>query len=254
MQPLILFVMQVKRRAAIRLVLSHRHYKSRQASFRIRGTNHRLLRCCGFLRSIRAPSEPSSNQHRVPLGSRLRILCRIKRTFSSCRHAIRNLRQRNSGADCQKFPSVHTPLDSCDETRYTITPHPALFNHPTAAVPCGRLNARPHEVISPRMTLPAGTKLGPHEIQSPLGAGGMGEVYRARDTRLQRTVAIKILPAHLSGNSEARSRFEREARTISSLNHPNICTLHDVGAQDNTSYLVMEYVEGETLAERLRKG
>ncbi|HEY1679859.1 MAG TPA: protein kinase [Candidatus Sulfotelmatobacter sp.] len=104
------------------------------------------------------------------------------------------------------------------------------------------------------MALTAGTKFGPYEIQSPLGAGGMGEVYLARDTRLDRTVAIKILPSQLSGNSEARSRFEREARTISSLNHPNICTLHDVGVQDNTSYLVMEYVEGETLQSRLQKG
>jgi Tol biopolymer transport system component len=104
------------------------------------------------------------------------------------------------------------------------------------------------------MALTAGTKLGPYEIQSPLGAGGMGEVYRARDTRLDRTVAVKILPSHLSENPEARQRFEREARTISSLNHPNICTLHDVGHQDGTDYLVMEYLEGETLADRLRRG
>ena len=104
------------------------------------------------------------------------------------------------------------------------------------------------------MALTSGTKLGPYEIQSPLGAGGMGEVYRARDTRLDRTVAIKILPTHLSSNPEARIRFEREARTISSLNHPNICTLHDVGTQDSTSYLVMEYVEGETLQSRLQRG
>jgi len=104
------------------------------------------------------------------------------------------------------------------------------------------------------MALTSGTRLGPYEIQSPLGAGGMGEVYRARDTRLDRTVAIKILPSHLSENPEARQRFEREARTISSLNHPNICTLHDVGHQDGAGYLVMEYLEGETLAERLRKG
>src|ERR1700687_1047488 len=99
-----------------------------------------------------------------------------------------------------------------------------------------------------------GSKLGPYEIQSPLGAGGMGEVYRARDTRLDRTVAIKILPAHLSDDPEAKQRFDREARTISSLNHPNICTLHDVGHQDGIDYLVMEYLEGETLADRLRKG
>jgi Tol biopolymer transport system component len=104
------------------------------------------------------------------------------------------------------------------------------------------------------MALTSGTKLGPYEIQSPLGAGGMGEVYRARDTRLDRTVAVKILPAHLSSNLEAKQRFEREARAISSLNHPNICTLHDVGHQDGTDFLVMEYLEGETLADRLMKG
>ncbi len=104
------------------------------------------------------------------------------------------------------------------------------------------------------MALTSGTKLGPYEIQSPLGAGGMGEVYRARDTRLERTVAVKILPSHLSENPEARQRFDQEARTISSVNHPNICTLYDVGHQDGTDYLVMEYLEGETLADRLRKG
>ena len=104
------------------------------------------------------------------------------------------------------------------------------------------------------MALISGSKLGPYEIQSPLGAGGMGEVYRARDTRLDRTVAIKILSSHLSSNPEAKQRFDREARTISSLNHPNICTLHDVGHQDGIDFLVMEYLEGETLADRLRKG
>jgi serine/threonine protein kinase len=104
------------------------------------------------------------------------------------------------------------------------------------------------------MALASGAKLGPYEIVAPLGAGGMGEVYRARDTRLDRTVAVKILPAHLSSNLEAKQRFEREARAISSLNHPNICTLHDVGHQDGTDFLVMEYLEGETLADRLAKG
>jgi serine/threonine protein kinase len=104
------------------------------------------------------------------------------------------------------------------------------------------------------MALTSGTKLGPYEIESPLGAGGMGEVYRARDTRLDRTVAIKILPAHLSANTEAKQRFDREARAISSLNHPNICTLHDVGHQDGVDFLVMEFLEGETLADRLAKG
>jgi eukaryotic-like serine/threonine-protein kinase len=104
------------------------------------------------------------------------------------------------------------------------------------------------------MALTSGTKLGPYEIIAPLGAGGMGEVYRARDTRLERTVAIKVLPSHLSENSEAKQRFDREARTISSLNHPHICTLFDVGHHDGIDYLVMEYLEGETLADRLRKG
>ena len=103
------------------------------------------------------------------------------------------------------------------------------------------------------MGLSTGTKLGPYEILSSLGAGGMGEVYRARDTRLDRDVAVKILPSHLSENAEARQRFDREARTISSLNHPNICTLFDVGQQDGVEFLVMECLEGETLADRLRK-
>ena len=104
------------------------------------------------------------------------------------------------------------------------------------------------------MALNPGTKFGPYEIVSPLGAGGMGEVYRARDLRLDRTVAIKVLPTHLSDNSEAKERFDREARSISSLSHPNVCQLYDVGLQDGISYLVMEFLEGETLAERLRKG
>ena len=104
------------------------------------------------------------------------------------------------------------------------------------------------------MVLIAGTKLGPYEIQSPLGAGGMGEVYRARDTRLDRTVAIKVLPAHLSGSAEFKQRFEREARAISSLNHPHICHLYDIGSHDGTDFLVMEFLDGETLADRLRKG
>jgi eukaryotic-like serine/threonine-protein kinase len=104
------------------------------------------------------------------------------------------------------------------------------------------------------MTLIPGTKLGPYEIQSLLGAGGMGEVYRARDTRLERDVAIKVLPAHLSSDPDLKQRMEREAKAISSLNHPHICTLHDVGSQDGIDFLVMERLEGETLADRLRRG
>jgi serine/threonine protein kinase len=104
------------------------------------------------------------------------------------------------------------------------------------------------------MTLAAGTKLGPYEITGAIGAGGMGEAYCAKDTRLDRVVAIKILPDHLASRAELRERFEREARTIASLNHPHICTLYDIGNQHDTDYLVMEYLEGETLAERLTKG
>jgi eukaryotic-like serine/threonine-protein kinase len=103
------------------------------------------------------------------------------------------------------------------------------------------------------MTLPAGSRLGPYEILSAVGAGGMGEVYKAKDTRLERTVAVKVLPSHLSENAEFRQRFEREAKTISQLSHPHICTLHDVGNQDGVEYLVMEFLEGETLAVRLAK-
>src|SRR6202158_2354213 len=103
------------------------------------------------------------------------------------------------------------------------------------------------------MALTSGTKLGPYEILTPLGAGGMGEVYKARDTRLGRDVAIKVLPSHLS-SEEMRQRFEREAKSISQLSHPHICALYDVGNQDGVEYLVMEYLEGETLADRLLKG
>src|SRR5437773_5288820 len=104
------------------------------------------------------------------------------------------------------------------------------------------------------MPLAAGSRLGPYEILAPLGAGGMGEVYRARDTRLGRDVAIKVLPQHLTSNADVRARFEREARAVSSLNHPHICTLHDIGREGDTDYLVMELVEGESLADRLAKG
>ncbi|HEY0701558.1 MAG TPA: protein kinase [Candidatus Acidoferrales bacterium] len=104
------------------------------------------------------------------------------------------------------------------------------------------------------MPLAAGTKLGPYEILAPLGAGGMGEVYRARDTRLDRTVAVKILPANLSSDAMNRARFEREAKAVSALSHPNICPLFDVGTQNGIEYLVMECLEGESLAQRLERG
>src|SRR6201998_3623275 len=130
------------------------------------------------------------------------------------------------------------------------------FNHARK-----KTNSRKHQhgIIGTKfsrrpMAILSGKRLGPYEILSAIGAGGMGEVYRARDTRLERIVAIKILPAHLADKVELRERFEREARTVASLNHPHICTLHDIGQQDGTDFLVMEYLEGETLAERLKKG
>ena len=104
------------------------------------------------------------------------------------------------------------------------------------------------------MALTSGTRLGPYEILSPLGAGGMGEVYKAKDTRLDRTVAIKVLPEHLADSPERKARFEREAKAISQLNHPHICTLYDVGKHEGIDFLVMEYIEGETLTDRLKKG
>jgi eukaryotic-like serine/threonine-protein kinase len=104
------------------------------------------------------------------------------------------------------------------------------------------------------MALDKGTQLGPYEILALIGEGGMGQVYRAADKRLNRTVAIKVLPAHFSDNPEMKERFEREAQTIAGLSHPHICTLHDVGHQDGTDYLVMEFLEGETLAQRLERG
>jgi len=104
------------------------------------------------------------------------------------------------------------------------------------------------------MTLTPGTRIGPYEIIESIGAGGMGEVYRARDTRLDRTVAIKVMSELVAGTAESRERFEREARAISQLNHPNICTLYDVGHQEGVSYLVLEYLEGETLAARIVRG
>src|SRR5246127_4580434 len=102
--------------------------------------------------------------------------------------------------------------------------------------------------------LPRGTRLGPYEVVGPIGAGGMGEVYRARDMRLDRCVALKILPAHFSCSPEQKSRFDREARTLSSVSHPHICHLYDVGSQSGTDFLVMELLEGETLAARVKKG
>src|SRR6202522_4431550 len=100
------------------------------------------------------------------------------------------------------------------------------------------------------MALTSGTKLGPYEIQSPLGAGGMGEVYRARDVRLDRSVAVKVLASHLSSSPDLKQRMEREARAISSLNHPHICHLYDIGSHNGTDFLVMGFFEGGTLAAK----
>src|SRR6478672_10089632 len=103
------------------------------------------------------------------------------------------------------------------------------------------------------MPLAPNMRLGPYQVLSPLGAGGMGEVYKARDTRLDRIVAIKVLPEHTAARPEVRERFEREARAVSALSHPHICTLYDVGQQDGIDFLVMEYLEGETLTQRLER-
>src|SRR6185503_10049538 len=102
--------------------------------------------------------------------------------------------------------------------------------------------------------LTAGTRLGPYEIVAPIGAGGMGEVYAAIDSRLSRKVAIKVLPPHWAGHAEMTQRFEREARTIASLSHPHICVLHDIGHVADVDFLVMEYLDGETLAARIARG
>ena len=104
------------------------------------------------------------------------------------------------------------------------------------------------------MPLQAGTSLGPYQIESPLGAGGMGEVCKATDTRLDRTVAIKVLPEHVAADPDLKQRLEREAKTVAALSHPHICPVFDVGEQDGVNYLVMEYLDGETLQQRLEKG
>jgi serine/threonine protein kinase len=130
-----------------------------------------------------------------------------------------------------------------------------LLNHEQADSFLSRPSlARHASECCSNMSLTSGTRLGPYEIVSPAGAGGMGEVYRAKDTRLGRMVAIKILPSDLARNPDLRHRFEHEARCISRLSHPNICTLHDVGHESGVDFLVLEYLDGETLERRLQKG
>ncbi len=149
---------------------------------------------------------------------------------------------------------------SCDDAAMRAEVESLLISHdragefleqpaglsPAAAANLSLAGAVPH--------LQPGLKLGPYEILAPLGAGGMGEVYRALDTRLDRIVALKVLPRLAAQDAEARRRFEQEARAISKLNHPNICALYDVGRHDEIDFLVMEYLEGETLSKRLELG
>src|SRR5262245_14721415 len=146
--------------------------------------------------------------------------------------------------------SRHCYAISCPRAQSTFPITPLIRDWPSGEVPKHYSRA----IITPPMPLAPGTHLGPYEITTPLGAGGMGEVYKAKDTRLDRYVAVKILPDQLCKDTTRKQRFEREAKTISSLNHPHICTLHDIGSQNGIDYLVMECVEGETLAKRLEKG
>src|SRR5215510_13641853 len=125
-------------------------------------------------------------------------------------------------------------------------PAKQFINQPALQATAEKLASEPPSLV--------GRRLGPYQIQSVLGAGGMGEDYKARDTRLNRTVAIKVLPRYLSERADLRQRFAREARAIASLSHPNICPLYDIGRQDGIDFLVMECLEGETLAKRLAKG
>ena len=128
--------------------------------------------------------------------------------------------------------------------------HPRLSRRPAGRAP----NSAAARIIREHMPLQAGTRLGPYEILSLMGAGGMGEVYRARDTRLDRKVAVKVLAPELASDAEFRARFASEAKTISALNHPHICGLYDIGRDHDTEFLVLEFLEGETLAARLERG
>ena len=149
-------------------------------------------------------------------------------------------------SQCASDPSLRVELNELLAAEGEVS---SRFLENPAVAHVARTDASGHTAV-----LPCGTKLGPYVVQSLIGAGGMGEVYRARDSRLNRSVAIKVLPRSLSSDPQRRQRFEREARAISALQHPNICTLYDIGTHDGTDYLVMEFLEGETLAVRLSKG
>jgi eukaryotic-like serine/threonine-protein kinase len=145
-------------------------------------------------------------------------------------------------------------VESEDPAKYDAIPRSSTASAVLGQVPLGGYLPAPSVDFGALVSLAAGTLFGRYEVIALIGAGGMGEVYRARDTRLNRDVAIKILPATFTDNAVRRARFEREAQAISRLNHPNICAVYDVGTQDGGAYLVMEYIEGESLADRLRRG
>jgi serine/threonine protein kinase len=155
---------------------------------------------------------------------------------------------------CGEDPGLRREVDSLIAARAEagdfLSQPAALTDHGT--VPKDTLGRPGTAATAPRLT--TGTRLGPYEVISFVGAGGMGEVYRARDMRLERVVAVKVLPADFAADPERARRFEREARTVSRLSHPHICALHDVGQHDGSTFLVMEYLEGESLAARLQKG
>jgi serine/threonine protein kinase len=153
-------------------------------------------------------------------------------------------------ADRERFLAEAT--DGDDALRREVE---SLFAHDgTPVLIDGPMSELAAAVLEPDATLEPGSHVGPYRIERPLAAGGMGQVYLATDTRLHRTVAVKVLPPTLAGDPQFRARFDREAQTIAALVHPHICTIHDVGYQDGVAFLVMEYLEGETLAARLERG
>jgi serine/threonine protein kinase len=158
-------------------------------------------------------------------------------------------------APAERATFLREACGSDEALRTELESQLAAHDHMGAFVEGSPLKALDESAVASfARVLQRGDRLGPYEILGPLGAGGMGEVYQARDTRLDRTVALKVLSASISSHPEFRTRFGREARAVAALNHPHICTLHDVGHQDGVDFLVMEYLEGQTLADRLTKG